>query len=148
MIRLRMTQAAGGGAASIARTDARQQGAPYAISAIAGLFAAHFLGAFNDNVYKMVIALFVVHTAGSAAGGGGQLSLIGAVFVVPFFLFSGYAGHVADVYSKRSVLVVTKACEIIAMGCGLLALLSGQNSLMLAVLFLLALQATFFGPAK
>src|SRR5215471_10052377 len=90
----------------------------------------------------MVISLLAVHAAGSAAGGGGQLSLIGAVFVVPFFLFSGYAGHVADVYSKRSVLVVTKACEIIAMGCGLLALLSGQNSLMLAV------QATFFGPAK
>src|SRR5262249_42792795 len=147
MIRLRMTQAAGGGAASIASTDARQQGARYAISAIAGLFAAHFLGAFNDNVYKMVIALLAVHTAGSAAGGGSQLSLIGALFVVPFFLFSGYAGHVADVYSKRSVLVVTKAWEIIAMGWGLLALLSGQNSLMLAVRFFPALQATFFVPA-
>src|SRR5215831_10779785 len=148
MIRLRMTQAAGGGAASIASTDARQHGAPYAISAIVGLFAAHFLGAFNDNVYKMVIALLAVHAAGSAAGGGSQLSLIGAIFILPFFLFSGYAGHVADVYSKRSVLVVTKACEIIIMGFGLLALLSGQSALMLAVLFLLALQATFFSPAK
>jgi hypothetical protein len=52
------------------------------------------------------------------------------------------------VYSKRSVLVVTKVCEIVAMGLGWLALLSGQSALMLVVLFLLALQATFFSPAK
>jgi len=138
----------GVGTASSARKDVRQHRAPYAISAIAGLFTAHFLGAFNDNIYKMVIALLAVHTAGSAAGGGSQLSLVGAVFVLPFLLFSGYAGHVADVYSKRAVLVVTKACEIVVMGLGLLALLSGQSALMLAVLFLLALQATFFSPAK
>src|SRR5262245_32226798 len=148
MVRRRMVKAEGAGTARSASESARQHGAPYAIPAIAGLFAAHFLGAFNDNVYKMVIALLAVHTTSGAAGGGSQLSLIGAVFVLPFFLFSGYAGHVADVYSKRSVLVVTKACEIVAMGLGLLALLSGQSALMLAVLFLLALQATFFSPAK
>src|SRR5262245_16308572 len=109
MARFRMAKAEEVDTASSASNDARQHSAPYAISAIAGLFTAHFLGAFNDNVYKMVIALLAVHAAGNAAGGGSQLSLIGAVFVLPFFLFSGYAGHMADVYSKRSVLVVTKA---------------------------------------
>src|SRR5262245_31639446 len=108
MARLRMAQAEGVGTARSASKEARQSSAPSAISAIAGVFTAHFLGAFNDNVYKMVIALLAVHAAGNAAGGGSQLSLIGAVFVLPFLLFSGYAGHVADVYSKRSVLVVTK----------------------------------------
>lgn len=118
------------------------------LPAVTGLFAAHFLGAFNDNVYKMVLSLLAVSVASGAGGGGSALSLIGAVFVLPFLLFSGYAGHVADVYSKRSVLVVTKVCEIVVMGLGLLALLSGHLPVMLGVLFLLALQSTFFSPVK
>ncbi len=33
---------------------------------------------------------------------GRQLSLVGVVFILPFLLFSGYAGQLADVYSKRT----------------------------------------------
>ncbi len=126
----------------------RQQPPRYSLSSITGLFATQFLGAFNDNFYKIVVSLFAVNAVGSAGGGGSALSLIGAIFVLPFLLFSGYAGYVADVYSKRTVLIVTKSLEIVAMGLGFIALLSGQFMLMLAVLFLLALQATFFSPAK
>ncbi len=107
-----------------------------------------FLGAFNDNLYKIVVAMLAVSVATSAGGGSSYLSLAGAVFILPFFLFSGYAGHVADVFSKRSVLVVTKVLEIVAMGLGFLAFLSGRIELMLGVLFLMALQSTFFSPAK
>ena len=107
-----------------------------------------FLGAFNDNIYKIVVALLAVHVATSSGGGSGQLSLVGAVFILPFFLFSGYAGHIADVSSKRTVLIVTKAFEIVAMALGFVAFLSGRIDLMLGVLFLMALQSTFFSPAK
>ncbi len=107
-----------------------------------------FLGAFNDNVYKIVVAMLAVHVATSAGGGSGHLSLVGAVFILPFFLFSGYAGHIADVSSKRTVLIVTKALEIVAMALGFVAFLSGRIDLMLGVLFLMALQSTFFSPAK
>ncbi|HEV8714323.1 MAG TPA: acyl-[ACP]--phospholipid O-acyltransferase [Candidatus Binatia bacterium] len=125
-----------------------QPPARYSLSAIVGLLAAQFLGAFNDNFYKIVVSLFAVDAVGSAGGGGSVLSLIGALFVLPFLLFSGYAGYVADVYSKRTVLIVTKGLEVAAMSLGFVALLSGQLTLMLGVLFLLALQATFFSPAK
>ena len=64
-------------------------------------------------------------------GGSGYLSLVGAVFMLPFFLFSGYAGHVADVFSKRNVLVVTKAFEIFAMVLGFVAFLTERMDLML-----------------
>jgi len=107
-----------------------------------------FLGAFNDNIYKIVVALLAVHVATSSGGGSGHLSLVGAVFILPFFLFSGYAGHIADVSSKRTVLIVTKALEIVAMALGFVAFLSGRIDLMLGVLFLMALQSTFFSPAK
>ncbi|MEK7307158.1 MAG: MFS transporter, partial [Nitrospirota bacterium] len=66
----------------------------------------------------------------------------------PFLLFSGYAGHLADTFNKRRVLIITKSLEIIAMGLGLFALLSGRIGLMLGVLFLMALQSTLFSPAK
>lgn len=126
----------------------RQQPSRYALSSIIGLFATQFLGAFNDNFYKIVVSLFAVNAVGSAGGGGSALSLIGAIFVLPFLLFSGYAGYVADVYSKRTVLIVTKTLEIVAMSLGFIALLSGQFTLMLSVLFLMALHSTFFSPAK
>jgi acyl-[acyl-carrier-protein]-phospholipid O-acyltransferase/long-chain-fatty-acid--[acyl-carrier-protein] ligase len=78
-----------------------------------GFLVAQFLGAFNDNLYKMVLSLLAVHmAAGSDTAGATSLSLIGAIFILPFFLFSGYAGHVADVYSKRQVLVAAKILEI------------------------------------
>lgn len=108
-----------------------------------------FLGAFNDNVCKIVVSMVAVNVgAGSGEGGGGHLSLVGAVFILPFVLFSGYAGHVADVFQKRSVLIVTKGFEVVAMGLAFFAFSSDRIALMLGVLFLLALHSTFFSPAK
>ena len=107
-----------------------------------------FLGALNDNFHKIVVSLLAANLATSTGGGSGYLSLVGVVFMLPFFLFSGYAGHVADVYSKRNVLVLTKAFEIVVMALGFFAFLSQRIELMLGVVFLMALQSTFFSPAK
>ena len=106
-----------------------------------------FLGAFNDNLFKIVVSMLAVRAA-AGAGSGGELSLVGAVFILPFLLFSGYAGQVGDIYSKRTVLVVTKSLEIVAATLGLIAFLAGHLELTYVVLFLIALQATFFSPAK
>ncbi len=54
----------------------RQQPPRYSLSAITGLFATQFLGAFNDNFYKIVVSLFAVNAVGSAGGGGSALSLM------------------------------------------------------------------------
>ena len=106
-----------------------------------------FLGAFNDNLFKIAVSLLAVHGV-TEGEGERQLSIVSAIFILPFVLFSGYAGQVADVYSKRTVLVVTKSLEIVAASLGLVAFLSGRLELTYAVLFLIALQATFFSPAK
>ena len=106
-----------------------------------------FLGALNDNVFKMIVSLLAVDL-GFSGGGSAYLSLVGAVYILPFFLFSGYAGHLADALSKRTVLVATKIFEIVAMALSIFAFLSGRFELMLAVLFLMALHSTFFSPAK
>jgi acyl-[acyl-carrier-protein]-phospholipid O-acyltransferase/long-chain-fatty-acid--[acyl-carrier-protein] ligase len=106
-----------------------------------------FLGAFNDNLFKIVVSMMAVHMV-AAARAGRELSIVSAVFILPFLLFSGYAGQIADVYSKRTVLVVSKSLEIAAAGLGLVAFAFGHLQLTYAVLFLIALQATFFSPAK
>src|SRR3954471_6159105 len=106
-----------------------------------------FLGAFNDNLFKIVVSMHAVHAAAQAHAGR-QLSLVGIVFILPFLLFSGYAGQLADVYSKRTVLVVSKSLEIVAATLGLIGFAFGHLQLTYLVLFLIALQATFFSPAK
>jgi acyl-[acyl-carrier-protein]-phospholipid O-acyltransferase/long-chain-fatty-acid--[acyl-carrier-protein] ligase len=113
-----------------------------------GFLWAQFLGAFNDNVYKMIVSFTAVRLAADSAASGRYLALAGAVFIFPFILFSGYAGQLADRYSKTRMLQLTKSLEIVTMLMGIAALLAGSINLLLVVLFLLATQATFFSPAK
>jgi len=105
-----------------------------------------FLGALNDNLFRIIVSLIAVSAA--VGSGGAYLSSISAVFILPFFFFSGYAGYVADRTSKRTILVATKVFEILVMGLAVLALGSGGMNALLGVLFLMALQSTFFSPAK
>ena len=95
----------------------------------------------------MVVSLLAAGTA-SKSGSAGYLSLTSAVFILPYILFSGYAGFVADRFDKRRVLIIGKLLEVAIMVLALAALLSGRSSLLTFVLFLTATQATFFSPAK
>src|SRR5580658_9325690 len=113
-----------------------------------GFLWAQFLGAFNDNVYKMIVSFTAVRIAVDSAASGRYLAIAGAVFIFPFILFSGYAGQLADRYSKTRMLQITKSLEIVTMLMGIAALTVGSLNLLLIVLFLLATQATFFSPAK
>jgi acyl-[acyl-carrier-protein]-phospholipid O-acyltransferase / long-chain-fatty-acid--[acyl-carrier-protein] ligase len=107
-----------------------------------------FLGAFNDNTYKIIVSMRAVHVAASTGSGSEYLPLATAVFVLPFLLFSGYSGHLADAVSKRTVLISVKVFEIFVMLLALAAFFSTRMELMLLVLFLMALHSTLFSPAK
>ena len=130
----------------------KQASAGYAALLLDGSFESflwtQFLGAFNDNVYKMIVSVGAVQLAANELLGARYLALAGAVFVIPFLLFAGYAGQIADRYSKTRVLKITKAFEIVIMILGMVALGAGSMPLLLVVLFLLATQANFFSPAK
>ncbi len=105
-----------------------------------------FLGALNDNLYKMIVSMRAVHVAAST--GTEYVSIALAVFVIPFFLFSGYSGQLADRLSKRTVLVAVKVFEIGVMALGIAVFFSTRIELMLVILFLMALHSTIFSPAK
>jgi acyl-[acyl-carrier-protein]-phospholipid O-acyltransferase/long-chain-fatty-acid--[acyl-carrier-protein] ligase len=100
-----------------------------------------FLGAFNDNLYQMLVFQAALEKHSSTG-------LVQIIYLLPFLLFSGYAGHLADVVSKRRVLIGVKAFEVAAMGIGAYAIIGGHLEGMLVVLFMMGLHSTVFSPAK
>jgi acyl-[acyl-carrier-protein]-phospholipid O-acyltransferase / long-chain-fatty-acid--[acyl-carrier-protein] ligase len=109
-------------------------------------FCTQFLGAFNDNFLKMVVSFVALDLA--VRGGPGYVETIAFLFILPSALFSGYAGHLADVYSKRTILVAVKMFEIAIMVLAIAAFFTGHLKSMLVVVFLMGLHAAFFSPAK
>ena len=111
-----------------------------------GMTVTQFLGAFNDNLFKQLMLLLSLRIADQD-----RQPIAMFVFSVPFVLFSGYAGYLADRYSKRVIIILSKMAEILAMLLGLLAFAMfgswGFPGLLL-VLFLMGTQSAFFGPGK
>ncbi|MDX1967022.1 MAG: MFS transporter, partial [Planctomycetaceae bacterium] len=112
-----------------------------------GLMATQFLGAFNDNLFKQLVLFVCVKQA--LDGQAGNLQGIAMfVFALPFVLLSGVCGVLADRYSKRSIIVVSKVLEIVAMLLGAVAFWTGSLLSLLVVLSLMGAHSAFFGPAK
>ncbi len=111
------------------------------------LNATQFLGALNDNIFKLLIIAFIIGVRGLESASN-VTALAGAVFVVPFLLFSAYAGKLADRFSKRNIVVVVKCAEVIVMTLGFVGFMLRAEWLLYAVLFLMAAQSAFFSPSK
>ncbi len=118
----------------------------YADMSFLGMTTTQFLGAFNDNLFKQLMLLLALKM-----GDQDRQPIAMFVFSVPFVLFSGYAGFLADRFSKRTIIVWSKVAEIAAMLLGVGAFLMfglwGFPGL-LVVLFLMGTQSAFFGPGK
>lgn len=114
------------------------------------LFFTQALGALNDNVVKNAMVVLITFKAVSLGGLSSEklVALCGGLFILPFFLFSGWAGQIADQKSKSSLSVVTKVLEIVVVAIAGIGFLSESFSLLLFALFLLGVQSTFFGPIK
>ncbi|MBZ0167047.1 MAG: MFS transporter, partial [Candidatus Omnitrophica bacterium] len=112
------------------------------------LIVTQFLGALNDNAFRFVIAAIITDTMVQSGGGTLYLSLSIAVFILPFLLFSTFAGYLADKHSKRNVIVGTKVLEVLIMVLGLWALVRGNVWSILLVVFVMGTQSALFGPSK
>lgn len=119
-----------------------------------GMTVTQFFGAFNDNLFKQLVLLLSIAGVDEASKGEAADNqwLPMLLFAVPFLAFTGYAGFLSDRFSKRTIVVLCKVAEIAAMGLGAVAFtMYGVNQSMwplYAVLFLMAAQSAFFGPAK
>ncbi len=116
----------------------------------APLFTVQFLGAFNDNIFKNTLAILVTFHAGAWTSLPLEIlaPLIGAIFIVPFFLFSGLAGALADKYDKATLTRLVKLLEFALMSIATLGFYMHWFSLLLVVVFGMGLHSTLFGPIK
>jgi 1-acyl-sn-glycerol-3-phosphate acyltransferase len=116
----------------------------------APFFWTQFLGAANDNVFKNAFVVFVTFEAASrlAVDAGMIVNLIGAVFILPFMLFSATSGQLADKYEKSRLIRIVKLFEIAIMGIGLAGFLAPSVALLFVALALLGIHSTLFGPVK
>lgn len=117
------------------------------LSSFTYLNVTQFLGALNDNIYKLLIVYFLIQMEGIERGPT-ILAAAGAIFVLPFLLFSAPSGTLADRYSKRNIIVWTKILEWVTMCFGVLAFFYESKWGSYSVLFLMATQSAIFGPSK
>lgn len=111
------------------------------------LNATQFLGALNDNIFKLLVIYLLINVQGAMAAPK-ILSLAGSIFVIPFLFFSSGAGVFADRHSKRSIIVFTKMLEVGIMLFGLFAILFESEWGAYTALFCMATQSAIFGPSK
>jgi acyl-[acyl-carrier-protein]-phospholipid O-acyltransferase/long-chain-fatty-acid--[acyl-carrier-protein] ligase len=112
------------------------------------LVVTQFQGAFNDNALKFLVIYLVVDLGLPQRERDWLVLVVGALFALPFILFSMTGGFFADRYSKRSVTIGTKLMEVGAMIFALVALARGSFLLETIAVFVLSSQAALFGPSK
>ena len=115
----------------------------------APFFWVQFFGAGNDNVFKFAFTVLVTYQlqvqwlppelAGLA---------IGALFILPFLLFSATSGQLADKYPKELLIRFVKSLEIAIMLLAGYGFMQHNVPLLLACVFLMGLHSTLFGPVK
>lgn len=110
------------------------------------LMITQFLGALNDNLFKN--ALLTLVTITMAEQSDILSNVIAGLFILPFFLFSAWAGEFADKYNRAKIAQNLKIVEIVLMiGVGV-ACYTSNLTFLIILIFLMGAQSAFFGPVK
>ena len=120
---------------------------------LAGLLTAQFLGAFNDYAWKIAVTLLLQRDLGGAtpdAHAQRTAGLVTVVFLLPLVLGTLPAIPLVDRFSKRRVLVATKALELVLMLAATVSLHADPSggAAALAIVGAMGLQSALFSPAK
>ncbi len=123
-----------------------------------GLLIAQFCGAFNDNAWKLMVALLAIRQATAGLAPGPELETISqtqtatafVIFTLPLVLLSLIGGTLADRVSKRTVIITIKVIEVLLMAAGTVALwLNPAGGLLpLIVLCGMGVHSALFSPSK
>jgi predicted MFS family arabinose efflux permease len=114
----------------------------------APFFWTQFSGAANDNLFKFAFTVMVTYQLQvdwlppAMAG-----LVIGALFILPFLLFSATSGQLADKYDKTTLIRFVKNLEIAIMAAGGLGL-PHRHVPVLLLRVPDGLHSTLFGPVK
>jgi len=115
----------------------------------APFFWTQFSGAANDNLFKFAFTVMVTYQLSvdwlppAMAG-----LVIGALFILPFLLFSATSGQLTDKYDKTRMIRFVKNLEIAIMLVAAVGFVMGNVPILLLCTFLMGMHSTLFGPVK
>ena len=119
----------------------------------APFFWTQFAGAANDNLFKFAFTVMVTYQLSVSWLPPAMAGLaIGALFILPFLLFSATSGQLTDKFEKTSMIRFVKTLEIVIMLIAAFGFMSSNVAVQVPVLlgctFLMGLHSTLFGPVK
>jgi len=116
----------------------------------APFFWTQFLGAMNDNVFKIGFTSLVTYQSARFSGVDPKTVafLISAIFIAPFLLFSATSGQIADKYDKAMLTRWVKTFEIAVMLIAGAGFWLHSAPLLYLCTFLMGVHSTVFGPVK
>lgn len=115
----------------------------------APFFWTQFTGAGNDNFFKFAFTVMVTYQLSVSWLPPAQAGLvIGALFILPFLLFSATSGQITDRYEKTMVIRFVKNLEVLIMVIAAYGFIAQNIPVLLLCTFLMGLHSTIFGPVK
>ncbi len=115
----------------------------------APFFWTQFSGAANDNLFKFAFTVMVTYQLSVSWLPPAMAGLvIGALFILPYLLFSATSGQVADKYNKTMLIRMVKNLEIAIMLIAAAGFALDNVPILLGCTFLMGLHSTIFGPVK
>ena len=115
----------------------------------APFFWTQFSGAANDNLFKFAFTVMVTYQLQVSWMPPALAGLvIGALFILPFLLFSATSGQLTDKYDKTTVIRFVKNLEIAIMLLAAWGFWNENVFVLLACTALMGLHSTLFGPVK
>ena len=115
----------------------------------APFFWTQFSGAANDNLFKFALTVMVTYQLSVSWLPSAMAGLvIGALFILPFLLFSATSGQLTDKWDKTRMFRLVKNLEIAIMALAAWGFIQANVPLLLGCVFLMGLHSTLFGPVK
>ena len=115
----------------------------------APFFWTQFCGAANDNLFKFAFTVMVTYQLSVSWLPPAMAGLvIGALFILPFLLFSATSGQLTDKFDKTRMIRFVKNLEIAIMLVAAGGFVAGSVPVLLLCTFLMGVHSTLFGPVK
>ena len=115
----------------------------------APFFWTQFSGAANDNLFKFAFTVMVTYQLSVSWLPPAMAGLvIGALFILPFLLFSATSGQLTDKYDKTKMIRFVKNMEIAIMLVAAFGFMTDNVPVLLLCTFLMGVHSTLFGPVK
>jgi len=105
-----------------------------------------FLDALNENLFKYTVIFYLIFRGN--INSSYIMAITGALFLLPFLVFSSFGGIMADRFSKAFVIRLTRALQVVIVLFSYYFIHIHHEPFLYLCLFLLGTLSALFGPSK